>query len=82
MSKPKSKLFGGSFEDLSPELQAILSKPRDRKAGDSDVLVSCPSDPKLWCDCYLVDPCPWCSVGGSTKTGESRDTHEKRSEVE
>jgi len=79
MSVPKPKLHGGSFEDLSPELQAILSKPRDRKHDDSDVLVSCPSDPKLRCDCYLVDPCPWCSVGVSTKTEESLDTHEKRS---
>jgi len=73
MSKPKSKLFGGSFEDLSPELQEIISKPRVRKHDDSDVLVSCPSDPKLRCDCYLVDPCPWCSVGVSTKTEDPRE---------
>ena len=50
MSKPKSKLFGGSFEDLSPELQEIISKPRVRKTDESDVLVSCPSDPKLRCN--------------------------------
>jgi len=35
MKIPKPKLYGGSFEDLSPELQEILSKkgPYDTDLG-------------------------------------------------